>query len=251
MHRFKRVLSILLASLTVFSSTHVVALAEGIDQLRTDLIAAETGGSVVLSENMEEVEPGDTEADTSSTPEMDTGTGTGSTPETDTETDASSAPETDTGTGTSSVPETDTGTGTGSALETDTETGASSTPEEITGGPNGENSSGTPVGEPEAGSSGSAGDLGDDPTIGDSQGQEESEAPRLVIRWMEEDGGIRLTAVLEHPEEDTAAEVAIRLNAEEAAALQQPLPESIAFQALEEGAELRFALSAGDQELSE
>ena len=251
MHRFKRVLSILLASLTVFSSTHVVALAEGIDQLRTDLIAAETGGSVVLSENMEEVEPGDTEADTGSAPETDTGTGSGSAPETDTETDTGSAPETDTEPGTGSAPETDTGTDAGSALETDTETGASSTPEEITGGPNGENSSGTPVGEPEAGSSGSAGDLGDDPTIGDSQGQEESEAPRLVIRWMEEDGGIRLIAVLEHPEEDTAVEVAIRLNAEEASALQQPLPESIAFQALEEGAELRFSLSTESPELSE
>ena len=114
MHRFKRVLSILLASLTVFSSTHVVALAEGIDQLRTDLIAAETGGSVVLSENMEEVEPGDTEADTSSAPETDTGTDASSAPETDTETDTGSAPETGdgsastpgTGDGTSSTPET-------------------------------------------------------------------------------------------------------------------------------------------------
>ncbi|PWL41518.1 MAG: hypothetical protein DBY43_05305 [Clostridiaceae bacterium] len=133
----------------------------------------------------------------------------------------------------------------------DQEESTGSDQEESTEDPNEENSSGTPVGEPEAGSSGSAGDLGDDPTIGDSQGQEESEAPRLVIRWMEEEGGIRLTAVLEHPGEDTAAEVAIRLDAEEAAALQQPLPESIAFQALEEGAELRFALSAGDQELSE
>ena len=126
MHRFKRVLSILLASLTVFSSTHVVALAEGIDQLRTDLIAAETGGSVVLSENMEEVEPGDTEADTGSTPETDTGTGTGSTPETDTETDASSTPETDTEADASSTPETDTGTGTSSAP--DTGDGSASTP---------------------------------------------------------------------------------------------------------------------------
>ena len=141
MHRFKRVLSILLASLTVFSSTHVVALAEGIDQLRTDLIAAETGGSVVLSENMEEVEPGDTEADTSSTPETDTGTDTGSAPETDTGTDTSSAPE------------------------TDTETDASSIPEEITGGPNGENSSDIPSEEPGSGPSGGAGDLGDEPTV--------------------------------------------------------------------------------------
>ena len=114
MHRFKRVLSILLASLTVFSSTHVVALAEGIDQLRTDLIAAETGGSVVLSENMEEVEPGDTEADTSSTPETDTETDTGSAPETDTGTDTSSAP--DTGDGSASTP--GTGDDTISTLET-------------------------------------------------------------------------------------------------------------------------------------
>ena len=68
---------------------------------------------------------------------------------------------------------------------------------------------------------------------------------------MEENGGIRLTAVLEHPEEDTAAEVVIRLDAEEASALQQPLPESIAFQALEEGAELRFSLSTESPELSE
>ena len=126
MHRFKRVLSILLASLTVFSSTHVVALAEGIDQLRTDLIAAETGGSVVLSENMEEVEPGDTEADTGSTPETETEAGTGSAPETDTGTDTGSAPETDTETGTSSVPETDTGTDTSSAP--DTGDGSASTP---------------------------------------------------------------------------------------------------------------------------
>ena len=125
MHRFKRVLSILLASLTVFSSTHVVALAEGIDQLRTDLIAAETGGSVVLSENMEEVEPGDTEADTSSTPETDTGTGTGSTPETDTGTDASSVPETDTEADVSSTPD----TGDGSASTPGTGDGTSSTPE--------------------------------------------------------------------------------------------------------------------------
>ena len=129
MHRFKRVLSILLASLTVFSSTHVVALAEGIDQLRTDLIAAETGGSVVLSENMEEVEPGDTEADTSSTPETDTGTDASSAPETDTGTDTGSAPETDTEPGTGSAPETDTGTDAGSALETDTETGTGSAPD--------------------------------------------------------------------------------------------------------------------------
>ena len=129
MHRFKRVLSILLASLTVFSSTHVVALAEGIDQLRTDLIAAETGGSVVLSENMEEVEPGDTEADTSSTPETDTGTDASSAPETDTETDTGSAPETDTEPGTGSAPETDTGTDAGSALETDTGTDTSSAPD--------------------------------------------------------------------------------------------------------------------------
>ena len=126
MHRFKRVLSILLASLTVFSSTHVVALAEGIDQLRTDLIAAETGGSVVLSENMEEVEPGDTEADTSSTPETDTGTDTGSTPETDNETDASSAPETDNETDASSAPETDTEADVSSTP--DTGDGSASTP---------------------------------------------------------------------------------------------------------------------------
>ena len=137
MHRFKRVLSILLASLTVFSSTHVVALAEGIDQLRTDLNAAETGGSVVLSENMEKVEPGDTEADTSSTPETDTETDTGSAPETDTEADVSSVPETDTETGASSAPETDTEAGASSAPETGdgsastpgTGDGTSSTPE--------------------------------------------------------------------------------------------------------------------------
>ena len=125
MHRFKRVLSILLASLTVFSSTHVVALAEGIDQLRTDLNAAETGGSVVLSENMEKVEPGDTEADTSSTPETDTETDTGSTPETDTETDTGSAPETDTETGASSAPD----TGDGSASTPGTGDDTISTPE--------------------------------------------------------------------------------------------------------------------------
>ena len=137
MHRFKRVLSILLASLTVFSSTHVVALAEGIDQLRTDLIAAETGGSVVLSENMEEVEPGDTETDTGSTPETDTETDTGSAPETDTEADVSSVPETDTETDTDSAPETDTeadvsstpDTGDGSASTPGTGDGTSSTPE--------------------------------------------------------------------------------------------------------------------------
>ena len=125
MHRFKRVLSILLASLTVFSSTHVVALAEGIDQLRTDLIAAETGGSVVLSENMEEVEPGDTEADASSAPETDTEADASSTPETDTEAGTGSAPETDTGTDTSSTPD----TGDGSASTPGTGDDTSSTPE--------------------------------------------------------------------------------------------------------------------------
>lgn len=74
---------------------------------------------------MEEVEPGDTEADTSSTPETDTGTDTSSAPETDTEMDASSAPETDTEADVSSTPD----TGDGSASTPGTGDGTSSTPE--------------------------------------------------------------------------------------------------------------------------
>lgn len=79
-----------------------------------------------------------------------------------------------------------------------------------------------------------------EPTVGDSQQPEEGEAPLLSIRWLAEDGGIRLIAMLENPGVDTAAEGSIRLDGLEAAALAEPLPEGITLEAAEDGAELLF-----------
>ena len=97
----------------------------------------------------------------------------------------------------------------------------------------------------------SGGGTDGEPTVGDSQQPEEGEAPLLSIRWLAEDGGIRLIAVLENPGADTAAEGSIRLDGLEAAALAEPLPEGITLEAAEDGAELRFSLSTASPELSE
>lgn len=95
-------------------------------------------------------------------------------------------------------------------------------------------------------------DSGYEMSIGTSLSPEENNAPSLAILWLAGENSVQLEASLENPGEDTTAEITIHLDEEEAAALQQPLPQNIALRLLEEGgAELCFALSALSPELSE
>ncbi len=81
---------------------------------------------------------------------------------------------------------------------------------------------------------------------------EETEAPQLSLRWEAGQNGtsILLSAELDPFREDTAATVAITLDAEEFQALSQPLPDGITAEAAETGGELRFVLDSNTPSLS-
>ena len=96
--------------------------------------------------------------------------------------------------------------------------------------------------EPTAGESGLAPGQSSPAAPEEETPPEEARAPRLALRWQQTGGGqVRLTAELSHAEGDAAAEVSIQLTEEQAAALNDPLPEGLR---LEED-ELRLGLDAG------